>query len=604
VHEYSWHTPGHTGGTAFLKSPAGREFFRFFGEALLRSDLSISVPELGSLLDHSGAIGAAERYAARVFGADRTYFVTNGTSTSNKVVFFATVGDGDMVLVDRNCHKSIEHAITMTRAQPVYLVPTRNRYGLIGPIPPARLRAGASGPAGTAMPAAAASPRPALAVVTNSTYDGLCYDAQRVADRLGESVDRILFDEAWFGHARFHPLYRGRFGMGVNGGAAGPTVFATQSTHKLLAALSQASLVHVRSGRAPVEHRRLNEAFMMHTSTSPLYTIIAANDVCSRMMDGPAGRVMIHDALQEAVAFRRAMVRLGAEIAAQGGPDWWFDPWQPRTVYDPARGAQVPFHEAGDDVLLKRPESWTLEPGAAWHGFAEQDEGYCLLDPTKVTLLTPGVAEDGSMAEVGIPAPVVSRFLDSRGIVPEKTGDYTILFLFSLGITKGKWGTLVTALLEFKRLFDQNAPLRDVLPSLVALAPAKYGAMGLRDLCREMHGVMRARRLPERLDAAFSALPARALTPAEAYGRLVRGTVDALPLAEAANRVSAVGIVPYPPGIPLLMPGETTGEAGGPALAYLAALEEFDRDFPGFEHEIHGIEAVDGRYRFYCVRAT
>ena len=138
-HAYSWHTPGHAGGTAFLKSPVGRVFFDYYGENLLRSDLSISVGSLGSLLDHSGPMGEHERYAARVFGADRTYSVTNGTSMSNRVIFMAAVGRDQIALCDRNCHKSIEHSLVMTGGIPNYLVPLRNRYGIIGPIPPARL---------------------------------------------------------------------------------------------------------------------------------------------------------------------------------------------------------------------------------------------------------------------------------------------------------------------------------------------------------------------------------------------------------------------------------------------------------------------------------
>ena len=249
IHEYSWHTPG----TAFLKSPAGQVFHRFFGEELFRSDLSISVGELGSLLDHSGAIGDAERYAAKVFGADRTYFVTDGTSTSNKIVLFGTVTRDDIVLVDRSCHKSIEHALTMTGSVPVFLMLSRNRYGIIGPIhqgelDPARLaiRLGEH-----LLVRQDARPRAALAIVTNSTYDGLCYDVGRTNALLGGSVDRIHYDEAWFAYARFI----------------------------LLAALSQASFVHVKNGRMPIDHTRFNEGFMMHTSTSPLYPIIASNDV-------------------------------------------------------------------------------------------------------------------------------------------------------------------------------------------------------------------------------------------------------------------------------------------------------------------------------------
>ena len=255
--EYSWHTPGHTGGTAFLRSPAGRLFHEFFGETLLRADLSISVGDLGSLLDHSGPIGSGERYAAKVFGADRSYYVTNGTSTSNRVVMGATITEGDLVLCDRNCHKSVEHGLTLTGAVPVYLMPHRNYLGLIGPIPPARLSQEAIRRAADAA-GVAESVRPALAIVTNSTYDGLCYNAARVEELLAPSVDRLLFDEAWFAYARFNPLYASRFAMrdSARGAAEGMTVFATQSTHKLLAALSQASMIHVRDGRAAIPHSR------------------------------------------------------------------------------------------------------------------------------------------------------------------------------------------------------------------------------------------------------------------------------------------------------------------------------------------------------------
>src|SRR6185369_13759248 len=132
---YSWHCPGHSGGVAFLKSPVGQMFHQFFGENMLRADVCNAVDELGQLLDHSGPVAASERNAARIFNCDHLFFVTNGTSTSNKMVWHSTVAPGDIVLVDRNCHKSILHAITMTGAVPVFLMPTRNHFGIIGPIP-------------------------------------------------------------------------------------------------------------------------------------------------------------------------------------------------------------------------------------------------------------------------------------------------------------------------------------------------------------------------------------------------------------------------------------------------------------------------------------
>src|SRR3982751_5067477 len=327
-YEYSWHTPGHTGGTAFLKSPVGRIFFDYFGENLLRSDLSISVGALGSLLDHTGAIGEHEKYAAKVFGAHRTYSVTNGTSMSNRVIFMAAVARDQIALCDRNCHKSIEHSLVMTGGIPQYLVPLRNRYGIIGPIPPERLSkaAIANGIKNNPLVGRGVSTRAVHSIVTNSTYDGLTYDARRVQELLDPSVDRIHFDEAWYAYARFHPIYKGRHAMhGDPKDHEGPTIFATHSTHKLLAALSQASLLHIRDGRSPIPHSRFNESYMLHASTSPLYPIIVSNDITAAMMDGPGGVALTTESINEAVAFRQTMGRVQRQFAAK--KQWFFRTW-------------------------------------------------------------------------------------------------------------------------------------------------------------------------------------------------------------------------------------------------------------------------------------
>ncbi len=595
--EYSWHTPGHTGGTAFLRSPVGRMFHDYFGEALFRSDLSISVGDLGSLLDHSGPIGAGERYAARVFGADRTYYVTNGTSTSNRVVMMANVARGQIVLADRNCHKSIEHGLSLTGAVPVYLMPRRNRLGLIGPIPPAALAAQgvAHGIANTKL-AAGIKEKPALAIVTNSTYDGLCYNAGRVEELLEPSVDRILFDEAWFGYARFNPIYKDRFAMRGDLAQArrdGPTVFATQSTHKLLAALSQASMIHMREGRVKIEHTRFNESFMMHASTSPQYAIIASNDVSAAMMDGASGQLLTGEAIAEAISFRQTMARLAREFAGKG--DWFFGVWQPERVQ--AGGEDIAFADAPAAMLAHEQECWMLEPGAAWHGFAGLEPGYCMLDPIKVTVTTPGMDASGVAAAQGIPAPLLTAYLAENGIVAEKTANYSILFLFSIGVTKGKWGSLVNALLDFKRDYDANAPLARVMPALVQGNPVAYGAMGLRDLGQGMFAAMRDVKFSELLQTAYESQPQAELTPAAAYDQLIRGQGGAAGLSGLAGGVAATAIVPYPPGIPLVMPGEALGAEDGPVLRYLAALQAFDRQYPAFAHDTHGIENVDGDYR-------
>ncbi|PWR73062.1 Orn/Lys/Arg family decarboxylase [Methanospirillum lacunae] len=604
--EYSWHTPGHAGGTAFRKTPVGRAFHTFFGEQLFRSDLSISVDELGSLLDHSGPIGKAEKYAAKVFGADKTYFVTNGTSTANKIVFFGAVTEGDVVLVDRNCHKSAEHALTMTHSVPVYLIPSRNRYGIIGPIHPDQLTPDAISKKVQACPFTkyADSDHPVHAIITNSTYDGLCYHAARVEHLLGQTVDRIHFDEAWYGYARFNPLYRDRFAM-RNGAkdSNGPTVFATQSTHKLLAALSQASMVHVRNGRVPIEHSRFNEGFMMHTSTSPLYTIIASLDVSAKMMDGPSGKILTDECIEEAIRFRRTMARINREIGHRETPsDWWFGMWQPDAVTDPKSGKRISFTDAPLEILRDNPSCWVLHPGENWHGFEGLEDDYCMLDPIKVTILTPGVADDGRLEPFGIPAALVVKFLDTRGIINEKSGDYSILFLFSVGITKGKWGTLITELFEFKRLYDENTLLEEIFPDLIESYPDRYSGMTLPELAEEMHAFKRDHRMLETLSQAFSLLPEPVITFADAYKRLVRGTVEQVPVEKMGGRVVATGVVPYPPGIPLLLPGERAGDQNGPILEYLKGLQDFDSRFPGFNHDTHGVEVVNGQYLVSCIK--
>ncbi|WP_237044902.1 Orn/Lys/Arg decarboxylase N-terminal domain-containing protein [Aquipseudomonas alcaligenes] len=582
---YSWHTPGHGGGVAYRKSPVGQAFHQFFGENTLRSDLSVSVPELGSLLDHTGPLAEAEARAARNFGADHTFFVINGTSTANKIVWHSMVGRDDLVLVDRNCHKSILHSIIMTGAIPLYLCPERNELGIIGPIPLSEFSKESIQAKIDASPLARGrAPKVKLAVVTNSTYDGLCYNAEMVKQALGDSVEVLHFDEAWYAYAAFHEFYAGRYGMGTRCEAHSPLVFSTHSTHKLLAAFSQASMIHVQDGGArQLDRDRFNEAFMMHISTSPQYGIIASLDVASAMMEGPAGRSLIQETFDEALSFRRALANLRQNLAAD---DWWFSIWQP----DQAGGEGV---HTGD---------WLLQPNADWHGFGEIAEDYVLLDPIKVTLVMPGLSADGKLTEAGIPAAVVSKFLWERGLVVEKTGLYSFLVLFSMGITKGKWSTLLTELLEFKRLYDANVPLLDALPSIAREGGARYAGMGLRDLCDELHGCYRENATAKALKHMYTVLPQVAIKPADAYDKLVRGEVEAVPIEQLEGRLAAVMLVPYPPGIPLIMPGERFTAETRSIIDYLQFARTFDSQFPGFDADVHGLQRDGACYTVDCIK--
>jgi arginine decarboxylase len=607
--EYSWAAPGHQGGVAFLKSPVGRLFFDFFGENLFRTDMGIERAALGSLLGHSGPVGESERNIARIFGADRSYSVLNGTSASNRAIMSACVGDNEIALCDRNCHKSIEQGLALTGGIPVFLAPTRNRYGIIGPIPPQGISPEAINAAIAANPLAkaAASKKPVYSVLTNCTYDGMCYKADAVQAQLEKSVDRIHFDEAWYGYARFNPMYKNRFAMRDDPSSHaknGPTVFATHSTHKLLAALSQTSYIHIRDGRGAIDHGRFNEAYCSQASTSPLYALIASNDVAAAMMDGPAGETLTQEVINEAVACRLAVSRVRQEFLKKNKNDWFFASWNAEEVTDPKSGRRIAFHEAPAELLATDPNCWILHPGESWHGFDGLPDGWCMLDPIKFGIVCPGMQQDGKLADHGIPADIVTAYLGRHGIVPSRTTDHMVLFLFSMGITKGKWGTLLNTLLDFKADYDRNASLAEVIPSLAANAPDRYRGMGLRDLGNQMWEHLRKSQQGHWQAQAYATLPTPVMPPRRAFQQLMSGAAEKVPLDAIANRVVAVGVIPYPPGIPIVMPGENIGAADGPWITYLKALQEFGHRFPGFAKEVEGAEEHDGTYRIYCLTGT
>ena len=343
---------------------------------------------------------------------------------------------------------------------------------------------------------------------------------------------------------------------------------------------------------------------MMQASTSPLYPIIVSNDITAAMMDGPGGRTLTDESIQEAVAFRQTMGRVHRQFAEKG--EWFFKTWNADTQCArprrPARRSASRMPSA--EQLATDPQCWVLHPGETWHGFGDLEDDYCMLDPIKVSIVTPGVADKGGLDKRGIPATLVTAYLHYRGVEVEKTTDFTILFLFSIGITKGKWGTLLNALLEFKRDYDRNAPLaRSAAASRGRLIRPSTAASGLRDLADQMFAQLRESRQTHWLAEAFSTLPTPVMTPSAAYQHLVRDEIEHVPLEELADRVLATSVVPYPPGIPMLMPGESTGADDGPYLGYLRALWAWDKRFPGFGHDTHGVENRDGVYYVQCLKA-
>ncbi|HPQ86932.1 MAG TPA: arginine/lysine/ornithine decarboxylase [Gammaproteobacteria bacterium] len=580
---YSWHTPGHSGGVAFLKSPVGQMFHQFFGENMLRADVCNAVEELGQLLDHNGPVAASEENAARIFNSDHLFFVTNGTSTSNKIVWNSTVATGDIVVVDRNCHKSILHAIIMTGAIPVFLMPTRNHYGIIGPIPKHEFSQESIAAKIASHPFAhrAKSKKPRILCITQSTYDGVIYNVEEIKDMLGDSIDSLHFDEAWLPHASFHEFYTNMHAIGGDERprAENATVFATQSTHKLLAGLSQASQILVQeSQNAQFDMHRFNESFLMHTSTSPQYAIIASCDVAASMMEQPAGSALVEESLHEALNFRRAMRKVDNEF----GEDWWFKVWGPD-------------HFSDDDVPIQ--SEWMINPNEEWHDFEIEEAEFNMLDPIKATIITPGMNVKGTFDSFGIPATIVTKYLVEHGIVVEKTGLYSFFIMFNIGITKGRWNSLVTELQQFKDDYDQNLPMWRVMPEFVEKNP-RYERMGLKDLCQSIHNMYKDNHVATITNKMYLSNIEPGMLPSEAWDKMAHNEVERIPVNELEGRITAMMITPYPPGIPLMVPGERfTPEV----IKYLKYIKVFNDDFPGFESDVHGLisKVINGEKQYF-----
>jgi lysine decarboxylase len=562
--KYTFCTPGHMAGTAFQKSPVGTLFYDFFGANTLKADISISVTELGSLLDHTGPHLEAEEYVARTFGAEQSYMVTNGTSTSNKIVGMYAAAAGSTVLIDRNCHKSLTHLLMMSDIIPIWLKPTRNALGILGGIPK---REFTKESIALKVAQTERATWPVHAVITNSTYDGLLYNTQYIKETL--DVPSIHFDSAWVPYTNFHPIYQGLSGMSGDR-TPGKVIYETQSTHKLLAAFSQASLIHIKGD---YDEETFNEAYMMHTTTSPNYSIVASIETAAAMLRGNPGKRLINRSVERALHFRREVQRLREE--SEG---WFFDIWQPEGVDE--------------------PECWPIQPGEEdWHGFKEADADHMYLDPIKVTILTPGMSELGVMAEEGIPAALVAKFLDERGVVVEKTGPYNLLFLFSIGIDKTKAMSVLRGLTEFKRAYDLNLRVKNMLPDLYAEDPDFYRNMRIQDLAQGIHRLIREHDLPRLMLQAFATLPEMKMTPHQMFQQQVKGNVETVDISQLVGRVSANMILPYPPGVPVVMPGEMITEQSRAVLDFLLMLCTIGKHYPGFETDIHGAKLTEeGQY--------
>ena len=587
--------PGHQGGAYFRRHPAGRAFYDFFGEELFRSDLCNADVAMGDLLIHEGAPLTAQKAAAKVFNADKTYFVLNGTSASNKVVLNAALTPGDLVLYDRNNHKSINHgALLQAGATPIYLETARNPFGFIGGIDEKcfdeeYLRSLVR----EKCPEKADAKRPfRLAVIQLGTYDGTIYNARQVVDKIGHLCDYILFDSAWVGYEQFIPMMRDCSPLLLELGPEDPGIFVTQSVHKQQAGFSQTSQIHKKDSHIKGQdryspHKVLNNAFMMHASTSPFYPLFASLDVNAKMQEGEAGRRLWADCVKTVVDARKLLLETCHYIK----------PFIPSKV----RGSDWKSYPT--DLIAQDLEFFKFVPGQKWHSFEGYGENQYFVDPCKFMLTTPGIdVETGEYEDFGVPATILANYLRDNGIIPEKNDLNSILFLMTPAENKEKMDHLVSQIARFEKYLDDDAPLEEVLPNLYKAYESRYRNYSIRQLCQEMHDFYKERNIKEIQKEMFRTefMPKSVINPQEAHFAFLRGQAELVRLEDAEGRVAAEGALPYPPGVLCCFPGEVWG---GPVLKYFLAWQEAMGRMPGFAPELQGVYVEDngrGGKQVYC----
>ena len=585
--------PGHQGGQYFMKHPAGRAMYEYFGENIFKSDICNADVDLGDLLIHEGPAMSAQTYAAKVYNADKTYFVMNGTSTSNSVVINAIVSPGDLVLFDRNNHKSIYNsALVSSAGKPIYLETARNPFGFIGGIDAhcfneEYLRSEAA----KIDSEKAKEKRPfRLAVIQLGTYDGTIYNARQVVNKIGHLCDYILFDSAWVGYEQFIPMMRECSPLLLDLKPEDPGILVTQSIHKQQAGFSQTSQIHkkdshLKGQKRYVDHKRFNNAYMLYASTSPFYPLFAALDVNARMQDGEAGRKLWADCIKVGVEARKDILER-CEL---------LKPFIPPVV-DGKLWQDYPTEEIANNI-----EFFKFYPDEKWHSFEGYGENQYFVDPNKFMLTTPGInVETGEYEEFGIPATILANYLRDHRVVPEKNDLNSILFLLTPAESTSKMKGLVDHLVRFENLIKEDAPLSEVLPKLYAKYEERYKGYTIRRLCQEMHDFYKKNdaKTYQKLLFRKNSLPEYVMNPNEANVELKRNNAKLVHLSHIVGEIALEGALPYPPGVFCVVPGERWNNV---AQKYFSILEEGINNFPGFAPEIQGVylEKEDGKVRAY-----
>ena len=586
--------PGHQGGQYYRKHPAGRFLYDFYGENIFRSDICNADVKLGDLLIHEGAACDAQKYAAQVFNADKTYFVLNGTSSSNKVALNAVLAPGDLVLFDRNNHKSNHHgALIQAGATPIYLETARNPFGFIGGIDSHCFEEDyLKSLIKEVAPEKLNQKRPfRLAVIQLGTYDGTIYNARQVVDKIGHLCDYILFDSAWVGYEQFIPMMKDCSPLLLELNENDPGILVTQSVHKQQAGFSQTSQIHkkdkhIKGQDRYVNHKRFNNAFMLHASTSPFYPLFAALDVNAKIQGSEAGRRLWHECVKVGIEARKLVLNHCELIR----------PFIPTTI----KGKK--WQDYDTEEIATNLEFFKFHPTDTWHKFEGYADEQYFVDPCKFLLTTPGISlETGEYEKFGVPATILANYLRENGIIPEKCDLNSILFLLTPAETLTKMQTLVAQIALFEKHIKQDSLLKDVLPTVYKNNEDRYKGYTIRQLCQEMHDLYVSRNVKQLQKDLFrkATLPEYALNPHDANIEFVRNKVELVPLTDIVGRVAAEGALPYPPGVLCVVPGERWSST---AQKYFLALEEGINTLPGFAPEIQGVylqKDPDGRTRAY-----
>ena len=586
--------PGHQGGQYYRKHPAGRFLYDFYGENIFRSDICNADVKLGDLLIHEGAACDAQKYAAQVFNADKTYFVLNGTSSSNKVALNAVLAPGDLVLFDRNNHKSNHHgALIQAGATPIYLETARNPFGFIGGIDSHCFEEDyLKSLIKEVAPEKLNQKRPfRLAVIQLGTYDGTIYNARQVVDKIGHLCDYILFDSAWVGYEQFIPMMKDCSPLLLELNENDPGILVTQSVHKQQAGFSQTSQIHkkdkhIKGQDRYVNHKRFNNAFMLHASTSPFYPLFAALDVNAKIQGSEAGRRLWHECVKVGIEARKLVLNHCELIR----------PFIPTTI----KGKK--WQDYDTEEIATNLEFFKFHPTDTWHKFEGYADEQYFVDPCKFLLTTPGISlETGEYEKFGVPATILANYLRENGIIPEKCDLNSILFLLTPAETLTKMQTLVAQIALFEKHIKQDSLLKDVLPTVYKNNEDRYKGYTIRQLCQEMHDLYVSRNVKQLQKDLFrkATLPEYALNPHDANIEFVRNKVELVALTDIVGRVAAEGALPYPPGVLCVVPGERWSPT---AQKYFLALEEGINTLPGFAPEIQGVylqKDPDGRTRAY-----